>query len=154
MKDREYTRVWGDTVYLPELVASIVIGIIITMGSYLLIRFVLQGYTSVEPTMINGYSLIGGIAACFLSGFISSLKFRPKREVVEGTEELDLKDILKEADSSLEIEIDALNREDPEVIKEMESLELYSLLSLISEDSKNYKPEYKELLERKIRDEH
>lgn len=44
---------------------------------------------------------------------------------------------------TLEEEIDALRTVSPDVIREMESFELYSLLALIPEDSPNYKPEYR-----------
>ena len=40
-------------------------------------------------------------------------------------------------------EIEALRTVSPEVIREMENFELYSLLALIPEDSPNYKPEYR-----------
>ncbi len=44
---------------------------------------------------------------------------------------------------TVEEEIEALSNLDSEIIKELEDLELYALLALIPEDSKNYKPEYK-----------
>jgi len=44
---------------------------------------------------------------------------------------------------TLEEEIEALRTVSPEVIREMENFELYSLLALIPEDSPNYKPEYR-----------
>lgn len=154
MGRKTYTKVWGDNVHLPELTLAAVIGVTITMGIYLLVRFLLVNYSTVEPNVINGYALIGGIAGCFISGIVSGRSFRPKREVIEGTEEMDLEEVLIEAGSSLEIEREALNKESKEVIAEMESLELYSLLSLISKDSPNYKPEYKAFVERKVHHEH
>ena len=45
---------------------------------------------------------------------------------------------------TIEEEREALRTVSPEIIKEMEDLELYSLLSLIPEDSANFKPEYRE----------
>ena len=48
-----------------------------------------------------------------------------------------------EDEVTLEEEIEALRTVSPEVIREMENFELYSLLALIPEDSPNYKPEYR-----------
>lgn len=55
-----------------------------------------------------------------------------------------IEDILKAAGMTVEEEVEALRTVSPEVIKEMEDLELYSLLALVPEDSPNYKPEYRE----------
>ena len=44
-----------------------------------------------------------------------------------------------------EEEGEALTKVGPDVIKELEDLELYGLLALILEGANNYKPEYREL---------
>ena len=147
---QEYTRVWSDTVSLAELFLASVIGVSVTMGLYIAVRVVLENYFEVSPGMISGYALIAGIAGCFISGMITGRRFKPKREVIEGTEKMDLESVLAEAGTSMEAEAEALSKENPEVIREMEDLELYSLLSLIPKDSPNYKPEYREYVERKM----
>lgn len=148
MKPQEFTKVWGDTVSLVELLMAAVIGIVVTMGMYALIGWLLRGFTDIPAGMISGYALIGGIAGCFISGIITGRSFKPKREVIEGTEQMDLERVLADAGTSVKIEAEALCLENPEVIAEMEDLELYSLLSLIPENSPNYKPEYAEFIER------
>ncbi len=55
-----------------------------------------------------------------------------------------IENILESAGITLEEEREALSKLDSETIKELEDLELYALLALIPEDSKNYKKEYKE----------
>ena len=55
-----------------------------------------------------------------------------------------IENILESTGITLEEEIEALSKLDSETIKELEDLELYALLALIPEDSKNYKKEYKE----------
>ncbi|MDO4766118.1 MAG: TIGR04086 family membrane protein [Eubacteriales bacterium] len=149
MRSKEYTKVWGDTVCIIELFFSGVIGILITMGIYLGLNFALSNYTTLEPKIVSGYALMGGIIGCFISGLISGRRFKPKRQLIEGTERMDLQTVLEEAGTSIEIEREALKKADAETIAEMESLELYSLLSLIPEGNVNYKPEYKKYVERK-----
>lgn len=146
---QEYTKVWGDTVSLPELFMASVIGVTVTMGLYMVVRIGLERFSEVSPGVISGYALIAGISGCFISGMITGRKFKPKRMVIEGTEKMDLESVLTEAGTSVEIEAIALSKEKQEVIAEMEDLELYSLLSLIPEGSPNYKPEYREYVERK-----
>ena len=55
-----------------------------------------------------------------------------------------IEDILKAAGMTIEEESEALRHVSKEVIREMENLELYSLLSLIPEDCDNFKPEYRQ----------
>lgn len=145
MKEKNYTKVWGDRVYLPDLSYSAGMGIVMTMGLYGITTYILGRNTEMAPNVASGYALIGGIAGCFISGAISSCLFKPKRELVETGQEIDLAKILEEAGSSLEAEAGALSQQDQAVIQEMEDLELYHLLALIPETSANYKPEYKEL---------
>jgi HlyD family secretion protein len=72
----------------------------------------------------------------------SELKIISKETEIQRSEE-----ILEHAGMSVEDEIDALIKLDPEIIKEMERFSLYSLLALIPEGAPNYKPEYKVLAE-------
>lgn len=62
-------------------------------------------------------------------------------------EQEEIADVLKAAGMTVEEEAKALAEAPADVIAEMEELELYGLLALIPEDSKNYKPIYKEKLE-------
>ena len=148
MKEKNYTKVWGDTVFLPELVCAAVIGIAVTMGFYGAIFYLLTRLTSLSVSIASGYALMGGIAGCFLSGIITGRSFRPKRMVIEGTEEMELEKILAEAGTSAEVEAKLLAKEDKETLQELESLKLYSLLRLIPKDSPNYKPQYDKEAER------
>ncbi len=148
-KEKEvYTRVWGDVVSLKELVYSSVIGIVVTMGMFLfgqyLFNEVIEG---IDEALANGYALLIGVSGVFVSGFISAKLFKPKRRIENKMESEDIEVILKDAGITLEEETEALSAASPEVIQEMEDLELYGLLALIPEDSPNYKAEYQEKLE-------
>lgn len=143
-----YTRVWGDVVSLKELVYSALIGISVTIGMYLIGQYIFnEVIEGIDEALANGYALLVGVSGVFVSGFISAKLFKPKRKIENKMEAEAIEDILKDAGITLEEEVQALSNASTEMIEEMEELELYALLALIPEESKNYKPEYKEKLE-------
>lgn len=147
MKQKEqvgkYMEVWGDTVVPKELAASAAICVVTTMAFFLAGRAVFLGMESLEPALAKGYALLVGIVGTFLGAVICAKMFKPKRKIMIDFQEENIEDILKAAGMTVEEEREALRTVSPEVIKEMEDLELYSLLSLIPEDCANYKPEYR-----------
>lgn len=142
-KNYKYTEVWGDRVNLKELSLSCLLGVVLTMVFFILGRKFFHSLGTLEPSLADGYALIIGVLGCLLSGFISAKKFRPKRIVEEKFEFKNIEEILEAAGISLEDEIEALSHADTDLITELEDLELWALLALIPEDSKNYKAEYK-----------
>lgn len=142
-KDKKYIEIWGDTVDLKELVYASIIGVVMTMTMFLIGRRTFLNMDNIDLGLANGYSLLFGVLGCILSGIISAKLFKPKRIIEERHNKEDILDIISAAGMTLEEEIEALSNLDPEIIEELEELELYGLLSLISEDSKNYKQEYK-----------
>lgn len=138
-----YTEVWGDTVILRELILSGVICIITTMALYLIGTKIFLGREGLEPGLAKGYSLLIGIIGCVGGAIYCAKIFKPKRVVEERLEQEEILHILESAGMTLEEEIEGLSNLAPDVIKEMEDVELYSLLSLIPEGSPNYKPEYR-----------
>ena len=148
MKQKEqvgkYMEVWGDTIVPKELAISAIICVITTMVFFLAGRTVLLGIESLTPALAKGYALLVGILGTFLGAVICAKKFKPKRKIMIEFQEENIEDILKAAGMTIEEEREALRTVSPEIIKEMEDLELYSLLALIPEDSANFRPEYKE----------
>ena len=142
-KRTSLTEVWGDTVQLSQLAVAAVLGIVLTMGFYLVGRSIFWGMETIEPGLAKGYSLLVGIAGCFLSAVISAKLFKPKRHIEERADTEEIEAVLAAAGMTLEEEALALAHLDPKIIAEMEDLELYSLLALIPETSPNYKPEYR-----------
>lgn len=140
----KYMQVWGDTVVPSELAISAVICTITTMVFFIVGRNILLGIESLAPALAKGYALLVGIVGTFLGAIICAKKFKPKRKIMIDFQEENIEDILKAAGMTVQEEAEALRNVSPEIIKEMEDLDLYSLLSLIPEDSPNYKPEYKE----------
>ena len=146
-RQKPLTEVWGDTVNLKELLFAVLLGIVFTMGFYLIGRYFFLQMGTIEESLAKGYALFVGIAGCLISSVISAKLFRPKRVISEMQQNHDIEDVLAHAGMSVEDEIEALIKLDPEIIKEMEKFSLYSLLALIPEGQPNYKPEYKILAE-------
>lgn len=140
----EYTEVWGDTVVIGELAWASIICVAGTMLFYFLGTAIFLGREGMEPGLAKGYSLLVGIVGCILAAVLCAKMFKPKRVVEERLEQEDILHVLEAAGISLEDEIEGLANLSPDVIKEMEDVELYSLLALIPEGSPNYKPEYKQ----------
>ena len=144
-KQKPLTEVWGDTVNLKELLFSVLLGIVFTMGFYVTARYFFLQIDTLETSLARGYALFVGIGGCLISTMISAKLFEPKRVISEMNQQHDIEEVLSYAGMNVEDEIDALTKLDPEIIKEMETFSLYSLLALIPEGTPNYKPEYKEL---------
>lgn len=144
-KHFRYTEVWGDTVVIKELFTAVIIGIVLTMAFYLLGTKLFVGNPNIEVSLAKGYSLLIGIVGCLLSGVISAKLFKPKRNIEEKLERGEVDEILKLAGMTIEEEAEALGKVSPEIIAEMEDLEMWSFLALIPEDSPNFKPEYREM---------
>jgi hypothetical protein len=140
----QYMEVWGDTVVPKELAASAVICIFTSMAFFLAGRAFFLSFETLDPALAKGYALLVGIVGTFVGAFISGAKFRPKRRIMIDSNTEDIEEILKAAGMTVEEEREALRTVSPEIIREMENFELYSLLALIPEDSPNYKPEYRE----------
>ena len=144
-KEKVLTEVWGDTVNIKELAISIILGVIFTMVFYLIGRKIFMSMGTIEENLAKGYALFVGIAGCFIAAVISAKAFRPKRIVGELDSTTDVAEVLEYAHMTPEEEGEALTKVGPDVIKEMEDLELYGLLALIPEGANNYKTEYREL---------
>lgn len=139
-----YTEVWGDTVVIRELLAAAVICIAATMLFYFIGTGIFVGREGMDIGLAKGYALLIGILGCILSAIVCAKLFKPKRIVEERLEQEDILHVLEAAGISPEEEAAALATVEPGIIKEMEDLELYSLLAMIPEGSPNYKPEYKQ----------
>ncbi len=151
-KEKVLTEVWGDTVNLKELMISVFLGVVFTMVFYIAGRAVFQSMDSIDGELAKGYALFVGIVGCFIAAFISAKCFKPKRFIGELEDIGEIEEVLEYAHMTVEQEAEALSRLDKSVIKEMEDLQLYGLLALIPENSPNYKPEYRQYVQRKKED--
>ena len=79
-------EVWGDTVNFKSMLFAIVIGSVVSTGTFLLAKFFLSS-SSGDTTLLNGYAMLIGLGGCLLSGFICSIMFKPARTVISGQED-------------------------------------------------------------------
>lgn len=82
MKKPGLYEVWGDTVDRSHLLMSIIIGALISLGTYYLAQHVLLGVVE-SRQMARAYAMLTGILGCLAGGLISAMLFKPKRKVVE-----------------------------------------------------------------------
>ncbi|MGP5373617.1 hypothetical protein ACTXLO_11005 [Psychrobacter alimentarius] len=79
-------EVWGDTVNFKSMIFAIVIGSVVSIGTFLLAKFFLSS-SSGDTTLLNGYAMLIGLGGCLLSGFICSIMFKPARTVISSQED-------------------------------------------------------------------
>lgn len=127
---RRLALVWGDTVALKELFIASIIGIVLTLGGYIIGRNFFRGMENLEPGLANGYALMVGIIGCVLAGVISAVLFKPKRIIEEKFEQEDIAEVLKADGMTVEEEAAYLATVDPQILEELKDLNLTALLEL------------------------
>jgi hypothetical protein len=75
-------EIWGDVVDVHHLGIAIIIGSVISVGTFLI---AVQILGSIAPVAAIGraYAMLAGLGGCVLSGVICARLFAPKREVLE-----------------------------------------------------------------------
>jgi multidrug transporter EmrE-like cation transporter len=139
MADSKATRpwrlveVWGDTADQSHLAWSVGIGIVVSLGGFLIANSVLR--TSLNsPELARAYAMLAGLAGCVASGVICAVLFKPKREVVEGpgADPFWRQEVLAKLTEQYG-DLGSVADLPPAVVKEMKELEIYDLFA-------NFKP--------------
>jgi hypothetical protein len=121
-------EVWGDTVDTRHLAWSVVLGVVISFGAFLIANRVLATTVS-DPAMARAYAMLVGLGGCLLSGAVCAKLFKPKREVIEEAHgEAGREEVL----AQLASEAGGLGRVadlPPAVAAEMKELGLYELFA-------------------------
>ena len=79
-------EVWGDTVNFRSMLFAIVIGSVVSAGTFLLAKLYMSSLSG-DATLLNGYAMLIGLGGCLLSGFICSILFKPARTVIASSED-------------------------------------------------------------------
>lgn len=79
-------EVWGDTVNFRSMLFAIVIGSVVSTGTFLLAKLYMSSLSG-DATLLNGYAMLIGLGGCLLSGFICSMLFKPARTVIASSED-------------------------------------------------------------------
>ncbi|CAN5499400.1 hypothetical protein BH10PSE18_BH10PSE18_08870 [soil metagenome] len=125
----QLVEVWGDTADLKHLAWAIVIGIVISLAGYGAASRLLVASVA-TPELAKAYAMLAGLAGCLISGVVCAVLFKPKREVIEGSEadpawRQEVLDRLVEQTGPLGSVADL----PPSVVKEMKELEIYELFA-------------------------
>ena len=77
-------EVWGDTVDSRHLAWSVVLGIAISLGAFMVANRIFALFVH-DAAMSRAYSMLVGLLACLVAGAVCARLFKPKRRVVEET---------------------------------------------------------------------
>lgn len=75
-------EIWGDVVDIRQLGMAIVIGAVISVGTFLIAVQILGSIASVAA-IGRAYAMLAGLGGCVISGVVCARLFAPKREVIE-----------------------------------------------------------------------
>jgi len=121
-------EVWGDTVDSRHLAWSVVLGVGISLGAFLIANRIFALFVH-DAAMSRAYSMLVGLLACIVAGAVCARLFKPKRRVVEETADgARLQSVLDE----LAAEPGGLGTVadlPPAVVAEMKELGLYDLFA-------------------------
>ena len=122
-------EVWGDTVDLRHLAWSIGIGLVVSLGCFLLASRLLADLVG-NATLARAYAMLAGLAGCVLSGIICGRLFPPKREVVEdgGADPSWRQEVLNDL-AAQSGGLGSIAELPPPVVNEMKSLHIYDLFA-------------------------
>lgn len=84
--NEELVEVWGDTVGFSSLVKSILIGAVLSVSFFYSSQWLLNQIVE-NPTLAHAYSMLCGLVGCILAGFICSILYKPKREILESEDQ-------------------------------------------------------------------
>lgn len=138
MERKIYADVWGDTVNLKHLAIAMLIGIVLSLSSFILgLDFIHESFPKLPKNLNSSYALLIGILGCLLSAVISANLFKAKR-VLNQNEFLDedRNALLEELQIDREKEADELKTVGPQMVEEMKQLQLYDLFARKDENRK------------------
>lgn len=122
-------EVWGDTANPRHLACAIVIGGALSLAAFAIANRVLAELVR-TPELARAYAMLAGLAGCVLAGFVCACLFKPKRTVLEGTEDADGGSARAQALDRLAEEaggIGALADLPQATVEELKELRLYEL---------------------------
>ena len=120
-------EVWGDTVNFRSMLLAIVIGSVVSTGTFLLAKFYMSSLSG-DAALLNGYAMLIGLGGCLLSGFICSVMFKPARTVIASSENNsdNIKDFIVDLIKD-DPNYSSVNELPSEVKEELELLQLMSV---------------------------
>lgn len=121
-------EVWGDVVDRRHLAAAVVIGAVVSLGTFLIAARIFAATVAV-PDVGRAYAMLVGLLGCVLSGLICAKLFPPKREVVETAADPAWRIAAMQQLAGDTGAIGRLEDLPPQVIAELKELDLYELFA-------------------------
>ncbi|EPF74443.1 hypothetical protein [Acinetobacter rudis] len=123
--NEELVEVWGDTVSLSALIKSILIGAIFSVSFFYASQLVLTKIVE-NQTLAHAYSMLCGLVGCLIAGFVCSILFKPKREILESeNQSMEWFDLLIEQWEKEGKSIGELDELPEKIVQELKELNLY-----------------------------
>jgi len=127
-KKRQLISVWGDTVDLWQLLWGVTGGALLGYFSFAGgLRYLTQYHPSLPTGLAMGYALLFGVGGCIVVGLIAAKLFPPKHVYREQERSIDRSAVLKDLKVDMQLEAEYLKQASPQVIREMQALQLYDL---------------------------
>lgn len=82
----DFVEVWGDTVSLSALSKSIAIGAILSISFFYSSKWILEKYSE-NQVLAHAYSMLFGLLGCLIAGFLCAILFKPKRKILQSSNE-------------------------------------------------------------------
>lgn len=123
--NEELVEVWGDTVSLSALIKSILIGAIFSVSFFYASQLFLTKIVE-NQTLAHAYSMLCGLVGCLIAGFVCSILFKPKREILESeNQSMEWFDLLIEQWEKEGKSIGELDELPEKIVQELKELNLY-----------------------------
>ena len=124
-RNTPFAEVWGDVVDIRQLAVAVVIGAVISVGTFLLASNMFASMVA-SKDIGRAYAMLAGLAGCVVSGILCAKLFAPKRIVVdEGADEqwrsTAIDELVKESGAT-----GATAELPPAVVDEMKELGFYA----------------------------
>ena len=136
--ESDLAEVWGDVISKRHLLRSVVLGITLSLSSYVagyhaLIRFASPS----DEALTRGYALFLGVGGCLAAAIIACLLYQPKRVLSEMySADEQIFEALKEEGISIEEELAGLRALPADVRRELEDVQVYDRLIRLLETAR------------------
>lgn len=129
--EQRLVNVWEDTVDLRQLLIGLACGSALGFASYAgAIRALTVTFPDQTASLIKAYALMAGIAGCIVAAILVAVIVKPKRVLCETEQGLrDQAALLQELALNLDDERRALEGASPQLIREMQQLQVYDLFT-------------------------
>ena len=129
--EHRLVNIWEDTVDFRELLIGLACGSALGFASYAIALRAFTAYLPAQQTsLIKGFALMGGIIGCVTAASLIATVIKPKRSLRETAQgPIDRAGLVRDLAFNPEEERRALETAPPQLIREMQQLQIYDLFA-------------------------